>query len=73
MTVQEMKSLKVGDMVLDYEMSVKFSSTVICRVFEVDETGVAITSLEEKFKGSYPHRFLYSIDSLKLRKVEIKL
>lgn len=72
MTQLEMRSLKDGDIVQDNEMTKEFGEVVLCKVFDIDETGFALTSINNKFKNSYPHRFSYGIDSSKLGKVEIK-
>jgi hypothetical protein len=68
MTINEMKSLKIGDIVIDYEMSKSMGKEVICKVLEVDETGILITSINSEFKGGYPHRFQYEIESSSLDK-----
>ncbi len=69
MTELEMRSLKNGDIVQDNEMTEEFGEVVLCKVFDIDETGLALTSIDSKFKSSYPHRFSYKTDSNKLSKI----
>ncbi|AXH08540.1 hypothetical protein CP960_10270 [Malaciobacter halophilus] len=62
MTQQEMKQLKIGDKILDLEVSQNFGKKSICEVIEVDETGILITTNDKDFEGAYPHRFLFECD-----------
>ncbi len=62
MTIEEMKNLKIGDLVEDLELPIRmnYSERIICRIDEADEWGVIINSLEAKYEKSYPHRFSFS-------------
>ena len=65
MMIEEMKKLKVGDILIDMHMTKqqKDNEIVLCKIVRIDkEIGVVCTSVDDKYKRAYPHRFWYKND-----------
>jgi len=59
MTIEEMKLLKVGDLVEDLELpkNINYLGRIICKVDSINENGITISSIQKGFENSYPNRF----------------
>lgn len=67
MTISEMKTLKVGDVIIDNEQTEQYNKLVLCKIYRVDkEYGIAVKNIEKEFDIAYPHRFHYKFDANKI-------
>ena len=67
MTIQEMKNLKLGDVVEDLELRNNINKKVLCVIISVDEDRVYATALKKEDESRYPHCFRFNEkDCLKL-------
>lgn len=67
MTIQEMKNLKLGDIVLDLELLKNVKREIFCVVCKVEDDMVTCISLKKEDEGHYPHNFRFNeYDCLKL-------
>ena len=67
MTIQEMKNLKLGDVVEDLELRNNINKKVLCVIISVDEDRVCATALKKEDESKYPHCFRFNEkDCLKL-------
>ena len=67
MTIQEMKNLKLGDVVEDLELRNNINKKVLCVIISVDEDRVCATALKKEDENRYPHCFRFNEkDCLKL-------
>ena len=67
MTLDEIKNLKLGDVVQDLELLKNLNKEIYCLIAEVQEDRVYAIALKEKDKSRYPHVFRFNeIDCKKL-------
>ena len=69
MTIQQMKNLKLGDVVQDLELLENINKEVYCLIVEVSDDRVYAIALKKKDESRYPHIFRfndYDIDKLSL-------
>ena len=67
MTIQEMKNLKLGDVVQDLELRNNINKKVLCVIICVKDDGVCATALKKEDENRYPHCFRFNEkDCLKL-------
>jgi hypothetical protein len=67
MTLDEIKNLKLGDVVQDLELLKNVNKEIYCLIVEVQEDRVYAIALKEKDKSRYPHVFRFNeIDCKKL-------
>ena len=69
MTIEEMKTLKVGDTVKDVPRSKTQEREVHCTVESMDDNSVTIIAILAPDAGCYPHRFFFARDADALEKV----
>ena len=74
MTIQEMKNLKLGDVVQDLQMLKNVSRVIYCVVIQVEDDRVICIALDKKDEGHYPHSFRFNeYDCIKLGKIKYNL
>ena len=67
MTIQEMKNLKLGDVVEDLELKNNINKKVLCVIIGVEDDMVYATALKKEDENRYPHIFSFNEkDCLKL-------
>ena len=67
MTIQEMKNLKLGDVVEDLELRNNINKKVLCVIIGVEYDRVYATALKKEDESKYPHCFRFNEkDCLKL-------
>lgn len=67
MTIQEMKNLKLGDVVQDLQMLKNVNRAIYCVVIQVEYDRVICIALDKKNEGHYPHSFRFNeYDCIKL-------
>lgn len=67
MTIQEIKNLKLGDVVQDLQMLKNVNRVIYCVVIQVEYDRVYATALKKEDEGKYPHIFRFNEkDCLKL-------
>ena len=67
MTIQEMKNLKLGDVVQDLQMLKNVKRDIFCVVCKVEDDMVTCVSLKKEDEGNYPHSFHFNeYDCLKI-------
>lgn len=67
MTIQEMKNLKLGDVVQDLELLKNLNKQINCLVVKIEEDRVYAIAIDEKDENKYPHSFTFNEkDCLKL-------
>lgn len=67
MTTQEMKNLKLGDVVQDLELLKNLNKEVYCLIVEVSDDRVYAIALKKKDETRYPHVFRFNdVDCEKL-------
>ena len=67
MTIQEMKNLKLGDVVQDLELRNNINKKVLCVIIGVEDDMVYATALKKEDENRYPHIFRFNEkDCLKL-------
>lgn len=67
MTIEQMKNLKIGDVVQDLEMLKNVKRDIFCVVCKVEDDLVTCVSLHKKDEGHYPHNFHFNeFDCIKL-------
>lgn len=67
MTIQEMKNLKLGDVVEDLELRNNINKKVLCVIIGVEDDMVYATALKKEDESRYPHIFRFNEkDCLKL-------
>lgn len=67
MTIQEMKNLKLGDVVEDLQMLKNVNRVIYCVVIQVEYDRVICIALDKKDEGHYPHSFRFNeYDCIKL-------
>lgn len=67
MTIQEMKNLKLGDVVQDLELLKNLNKDIYCVIVEIESDRVYAIALKEKDKSRYPHVFRFNeIDCKKI-------
>ena len=67
MTIQEMKNLKLGDVVQDLDLYKKTNEEIFCLVAEIQDDRLYCISVDKKYEGRYPHIFRFNEkDCLKL-------
>lgn len=62
MTIEEMKNLKLGDIVKDFEVSSRFKKEIFCVIVRVDSDMVCATALNKEDEHKYPHNFRFNDD-----------
>lgn len=61
MTIQEMKNLKLGDIVQDLELLKNLNKEIYCVIVAIEsDYGVFAIALKEKDKSRYPHIFRFN-------------
>lgn len=67
MTIQQMKNLKIGDVVQDFELLKNLNKEVYCLIVEVSEDRVYAIALNKEDETRYPHSFRFNdLDCKKL-------
>jgi hypothetical protein len=69
MTIEEMKALKVGDIVRDVKRTKENEREIHCEVESLDEHSVTLIAIFVKDAACYPHRFFFRRDAEALEKV----
>ena len=70
MTIEKMKTLKVGDTVKDVKRSETHKREVHCTIESMDDYSVTLIAILAADAGSYPHRFFFTRDADTLELVE---
>ncbi len=70
MTIEEMKTLKVGDTVKDVKRSESQEREVHCTVESTDDNSLTIIAIMALDAACYPHRFFFARDADGLEKVK---
>lgn len=60
MTIQEMKTLKLGDVIQDLQMLKNVNRVIYCVVIQVEDDRVICIALDKKDEGHYPHSFRFN-------------
>lgn len=69
MTIQEMKNLKLGDVVQDLQLLKNLNKEINCLVVKVEDDRIYTIAIDSKDENRYPHGFSFNeIDSAKLSK-----
>lgn len=68
MTEEEMKSLKVGDICRDVEVSGNYGVDVFCRVTNVKDDRIEVDHIDDNYEIAYPLELFYRTCSWKLEK-----
>lgn len=67
MTIEEMKNLKLGDVVQDLQLLKNVKREIFCVVCKVENDMVTCISLKKEDQGHYPHNFHFNeFDCIKL-------
>ena len=67
MTIEEMKNLKLGDIVQDLQLLKNVKREIFCVVCKVENDMVTCISLKKEDEGHYPHNFHFNeYDCIKL-------
>ena len=67
MTIEEMKNLKLGDIVQDLELLKNLNKEVYCLIVQIEEDRLYAIALKKKDESRYPHVFRFNeSDCLKL-------
>lgn len=69
MTIEEMKSLRVGDVCKDLEVSGNFGVDVFCKVTKVESDRIEIDCIDGNHCNAYPIELFYRTSSWKLEKI----
>ncbi|MGE4502084.1 MAG: hypothetical protein AB7D03_04360 [Thiomicrospira sp.] len=70
MTEEQMKSLKVGDICKDVEVSGNYGIDVFCKVTNVENDRIEIDCIEDNHCNAYPLELFYRTCSWKLEKLQ---
>lgn len=62
MTIQEMKNLKLGDVVQDLDLYKKTNEEIFCLVVEIQNDRLYCIAVDKKYEGRYPHVFRFNED-----------
>lgn len=60
MTIEEMKNLKLGDVVQDLELLKNINKKVKCLIVQVEDDRVYAIAIDEKDESRYPHSFHFN-------------
>ena len=60
MTIQEMKNLKLGDVVQDLQMLKNVKRDIFCVVCKVEDDMITCIALKKEDEGHYPHSFHFN-------------
>lgn len=60
MTIQEMKNLKLGDVVQDLELLKNLNKEIFCLVAEIQEDRIYCIAVDKKYESRYPHVFRFN-------------
>jgi PDZ domain-containing secreted protein len=70
MTIEEMKTIKVGDTIKDVARSKTQEREVHCTIESIDDNSVTLVAILAADAGCYPHRFFFTRDADKLGFIE---
>ena len=69
MTIQEMKNLKLDDVVQDLELLKNLNKEIFCLVAEIQEDRIYCIAVDKKYESRYPQFFRFNdLDRDKLSK-----
>lgn len=60
MTIEEMKNLKLGDVLQDLQLLKNVKREIFCVVCKVENDMVTCISLKKEDEGHYPHNFHFN-------------
>ena len=60
MTIQEMKNLKLGDIVQDLELLKNLNKEVNCLIVKVEDDRVHVIAINKEDENRYPHSFHFN-------------
>jgi hypothetical protein len=60
MTIEEMKNLKLGDVVQDLELLKNLNKEIFCLVAEIQEDRIYCIAVDKKYESRYPHVFRFN-------------
>ena len=60
MTIQQMKNLKLGDIVQDLDLFKKTNEEIFCLVAEIQEDRIYCIAVDKKYESRYPHIFRFN-------------
>ena len=66
MTIEEMKSLQVGSICKDIEISNSYGIDVFCKIIRVENDRIEIDCIENNFCEAYPITLFYRTCSWKI-------
>lgn len=60
MTIEEMKNLKLGDIVQDLELLKNLNKEIYCVIVKIEDDRVYAIAIDSKDENRYPHSFHFN-------------
>ena len=60
MTIEEIKNLKLGDVVQDLELLKNLNKEIKCLIVKIEDDRVYAIAIDEKDENRYPHSFHFN-------------